>query len=109
MVSFEGIATEVVSTNRAIVAGCSCATSLLRLVRLSPADAVVQRYASVDLAIVVDGLQLQWVGDAWEVAYDLKGAEDLLTSELPQIGLSISPPKKHQTVVGQNLRSVVRK
>eukprot|EP00959_Pyramimonas_sp_CCMP1952_P433604 9080196-Pyramimonas_sp.AAC.1 len=84
MVLFGRTATEVVSTNRTIVAGCSCATSLLRLVLLSPAGAVVQRYASVDLAIVVDDLQLQRVGDAWEVARALKGAEDLLTSELRQ-------------------------
>ena len=90
---FEMIATEIVSTSRAIVAGCSCATSLLRLVLISLADAVVARYVSIDLAIVVDDLQLQRVGDAWDVAHDLKGAEDLLTAELASCGLQISLPK----------------
>ena len=58
---------------------------------------------------MVDDLQLQRVGNAWEVAHDLRGAENFLTAELASIGLEINLPKKVDTVTGQDLRKAVLK
>ncbi len=82
------VVTTVVRAGRTIVAGCSFATTLLRLALIRVLDLAVQRWPPPCLhyAVVVDDIQLQGIGpDAAKVTSAIQGATgfliDLLTVE----------------------------
>ena len=105
------IVTDVVRTGRTIVAGCSFATTLLRLALIGVLDQTAQRWPELHYAVVVDDIQLQGVGHcADEVVKQVDGAVAMLIQLLQTVCKLVISMKKF-LVVGNSseAEAVVRR
>ena len=95
MVLAGGVATGSVRATRTIVAGCSFATTLLRLALISTLDRAATAWPSVMFVVVVDDIQLQALGtNATLVANLVKSAVQMTKRGLTdECGLVVSEPK----------------
>jgi len=91
--------TKAIKVCGTVVAGESNATTMLRLLLIGPCDEVVQYHPNVHLAVLVDDLQIQKIGDTEkEVDDELHEAEEDLTQGLVQICEMKPADEKRQLV-----------
>ena len=94
VIQFRQIATEFVQVAGTLVAGCSHATTLLRLCLMGALDTVAQKWPSADLAVVVDDIQFQSMGRAASVGRVLAGAVRMARRYLAEdCHMVVSEPK----------------
>ena len=93
VVIVEGLATSPVFTAQTIVAGCSFATVLLRLMLLPILDSVAANWPSAKMAVVVDDITIAGMGKQEEVASTVSGAVSEAIVGLEKAKLEVSDDK----------------
>ena len=92
-----------------VIAGCSVATALLRLVTLLAADIVAQRFHDVELYIYVDDTDMQAVGSAAKAAKRLAAAGAAYGQAIEQYaGLALNEGKCVATASCRRSRILLR-
>ena len=93
--------TDAIKVGLSIIAGCGFATSLLRVVLLSPLDALLRCWGSLKLYVAVDDLTLAAHGRLRDIELAISKGTDSLCVELERLGLEISLTKGN--VISSNL------
>jgi hypothetical protein len=87
---YEGIASILVHATRSIVAGCSCATTMARVLLVAALRRVQQAVPPAMVRNVVDDISLQAVGPRAQVVRWLGEAGSLMTQSLVDLRLPVS-------------------
>ena len=82
VVKLEGVCSEVVRTSTSIVAGCSAATTMLRVILLQSCDSFTTWSPQVRMKVVVDDISLQAIGSEGEVPPTLARAANKMVDML---------------------------
>jgi len=109
-VLFAGMATAPVKASRTIVAGCSQATTLLRMVLICTLDCLQENWPTLGITLVVDDITLQAKGQANNVAVTIglatKRAVKMLTEQdwlsvQEEKGVCITNSRDMETLLGR--------